>query len=53
MKPKKSPGGRREVAGRPSGTGKYKEETKSVRIPVSLLPKVQKMLSEFEKKKTG
>lgn len=33
-------GGKREGAGRPSGSGKYKEVTKSIRVPVSLVEKI-------------
>ncbi|SDK02290.1 DNA polymerase V [Catalinimonas alkaloidigena] len=41
-----SHGGRRPGAGRPTGTGKYKEATKPVRVPLSLIPSVQRLISE-------
>ena len=41
-----SHGGRRSGAGRPVGTGKYKEATKPVRVPLSLIPSVQRLISE-------
>ncbi len=34
-------GGKRSGAGRPSGTGKYHESTKTVRVPVSMIERVQ------------
>lgn len=37
-------GGRRKGAGRPKGTGKYGEETKALRVPVSLAEKVAKFI---------
>jgi hypothetical protein len=40
-------GGKRIGAGRPFGSGRYKEKTYPVRIPESLLPKVNKMLNDF------
>jgi DNA polymerase V len=36
-------GGKREGAGRPKGTGKYEEETKAIRVPISLIDQVQKL----------
>jgi len=33
-------GGKRVGSGRPCGTGKYKEPTKAIRVPVSLLDKI-------------
>ncbi len=35
-----SSGGRREGAGRPSGTGKFFEQTKAIRVPVSMVDRV-------------
>ena len=40
----KNKGGYRPGAGRPYGTGKYKETTHPLRIPESLMPKVLEML---------
>lgn len=42
----KKHGGSRAGAGRPKGQGKYKEATKPVRIPISMLGKVEKMLNK-------
>ena len=39
-------GGKREGAGRPSGTGRYAESARSVRVPHSLLGPVSEMLAE-------
>lgn len=39
-------GGFREGAGRPHGTGKYGEASKAIRIPVSLIPKVESLLKK-------
>ncbi|MET0573074.1 MAG: hypothetical protein ABWZ79_16750 [Pedobacter agri] len=47
-----SKGGYRKGSGRPHGTGKYNEETIPVRVPKSLLPKVNKILSDFIKEKS-
>jgi len=33
-------GGKRKGAGRPTGTGKYQEPTKAVRVPISLIQKI-------------
>lgn len=38
-------GGKRPNAGRPKGSGPYQEETKPLRIPVSLLPSVKKYVA--------
>ena len=38
-------GGARKGAGRPKGQGKYKEPTKPVRIPESMITDVMKYLS--------
>ncbi len=43
----KSRGGRRLGAGRKSGSGRYGETTKVMRIPVSCVGEVKKMLLEF------
>jgi hypothetical protein len=43
----KSKGGKRNGAGRPFNTGKYKEPTTLVRIPKSLSVKVDEILGEF------
>lgn len=47
---KQSHGGKREGAGRPTGTIKT-EPTKPVRIPVSLLPEVEKLIEEHKTEK--
>lgn len=39
-------GGKREGAGRPSGTGRYAESARSIRVPHSLIGPVSEMLSE-------
>lgn len=39
-------GGKREGAGRPSGTGRYAESARSIRVPHSLLGPVSEMLAE-------
>lgn len=39
-------GGYRKGAGRPAGTGKYKEQTKPVRVPISMISEVQTFLTE-------
>lgn len=39
-------GGARKGAGRPKGFGKYKEETKAVRLPVSYLPHIEKLMNK-------
>ncbi len=41
-----SRGGKRQGAGRPKGVGKYNEPTKVVRLPVSLIQRVDKWLME-------
>ena len=41
-----SRGGLRKGAGRPSGTGAFGEETKPVRIPVSMIDKVLKFVKD-------
>lgn len=47
---KKSRGGRRPGAGRPPGKGKFREATRPVRIPESLLPHVSKWLDEYRER---
>lgn len=42
----KKHGGIRAGAGRPKGQGKYKEPTKPVRIPISMLGKVNDLISK-------
>lgn len=42
-------GGARPGAGRPVGSGVYRESTVSIRIPKSLFKTVQKMLNDFKK----
>ena len=44
---KESHGGKRIGAGRPKGT-KKKEPTKPVRVPVSLLPKVEELIEKHK-----
>jgi hypothetical protein len=39
-------GGRREGAGRPKGSGRYGEPTASVRVPLSLVAEVEKLISD-------
>lgn len=39
-------GGKREGAGRPSGTGPYAESARSIRVPYSLLGPVSEMVAE-------
>ena len=46
-------GGRRIGAGRPKGSGKFQEPTKSVRIPIPLLSTVEDMLGFFSLQKRG
>jgi DNA polymerase V len=46
----KKRGGARVGAGRPPGSGKYREQTKNIRIPLSLVPKIQEILSNFQEK---
>ena len=38
-------GGKREGAGRPTGSGRYGEPTKAIRVPQSLIPNIQEYLS--------
>jgi len=40
-------GGKRKGAGRPKNSGKYKEPTKPVRIPVSLIDKVKSFINKL------
>lgn len=49
----KSRGGKRPGAGRPKGSGKFLEATKSVRIPLRLLPAIDEMLSLCALSKRG
>lgn len=44
---KQSHGGKREGAGRPKGTTR-KEPTKAIRVPVALLPEIEKLIEEHE-----
>lgn len=46
---KQSHGGARPGAGRPKGTRK-KEATKSIRVPLSLLPEVEEMIEKHKAK---
>ena len=41
-------GGYRPGAGRPTGTGKFKEKTTAIRIPCGLLPEVEELLSRYQ-----
>jgi len=50
QKKNKPKGGRREGAGRPANSGKYKEQTVTIRIPLSLVPKVLVLLDKLERK---
>lgn len=49
--PKSKRGGKRPGAGRPHGTGRYRESTKSIRIPFPLLPDIQTILDRFARAK--
>lgn len=40
-------GGKRKGAGRPHGSGKYGEPTKAIRIPQSMVGKLQKVLTAY------
>lgn len=42
-------GGKRKGSGRPKGTSRYKEDTKPIRIPLTLIPLVTLLLSYVEK----
>ena len=35
-------GGKRQGAGRPAGSGQYKEATKAIRVPVSMVPQIKR-----------
>jgi len=50
MRKKSKKGGRREGAGRPLNSGIYKEKTIAIRIPMSLYPKISKILIKRIKK---
>lgn len=41
------PGGRRQGAGRPAGTGKFGEPTRTLRIPEGAVPKVVSYLNDY------
>lgn len=41
-------GGRRPGAGRPTGSGKYGEPTKAVRIPQSMVPHLPRIITEWQ-----
>jgi hypothetical protein len=41
--------GNRSSRGRPINTGKYKEKTVLIRVPISELGKINKMLEDFLK----
>ena len=43
---KKGRGGRRPGAGRPKGTGKYGCRTKTVRIPIDMIPEIDTFIRE-------
>lgn len=45
-----SRGGKREGAGRPSGSGRYGEPTKAIRVPQSLVPNIQQILATDDPK---
>jgi|DEB19_MinimDraft_2_1074335.scaffolds.fasta_scaffold266487_1 hypothetical protein len=42
-------GGKRKGSGRPKGTSRYKEDTKPIRIPLTLIPLVTLLLGYVEK----
>lgn len=39
-------GGARKGSGRPKGLGKYKEPTKAIRVPVSVIPHIDNLISQ-------
>ena len=39
-------GGERAGAGRIEGSGKYGEKTKAIRVPISMLEEIQKIISK-------
>ena len=41
-------GGKRPGAGRPKGQGKYKEQTKPVRVPLSMIEDVKKFIKQVQ-----
>ncbi len=45
MSKKTNAGGYRAGSGRPKGTGKYKELTQPIRVPVSLIPQIEELLA--------
>lgn len=47
LKKLKQSGGHRPGAGRPSGTGKFREKTRPVRIPETLVPQVTELLEYY------
>lgn len=47
----KQRGGKRTGAGRPKGSGRFQEPTKSIRIPFPLEPKINELLTLFLSKK--
>lgn len=49
----KSRGGKRPGAGRPKGSGKFQETTKSIRVPLRLISTIEEMLSLFALSKRG
>ena len=46
---KQAHGGKRSGAGRPTGTTKV-EPSKAIRVPVSLLPEIEKLIEEHKAK---
>ncbi len=42
-------GGKRKRSGRPKGTSKYGEDTKPMRIPLTLVPSINKCLDYYKK----
>ncbi len=47
---KSKSGGQRPGSGRPKGSGKYRETTRPIRIPTSLIGEVQNLLSFYQNK---
>ncbi len=43
-------GGKRKGSGRPKGTSRYKEDTKPIRIPLTLVPYINKFLNDHVEK---
>jgi DNA polymerase V len=53
MSSSRSHGGVRAGAGRPSGSNRYGESTRAVRVPESLVPGLQQLLDDFSRLRKG